>query len=140
MLGRMWESAQPLAMASEQKAQLQAWIKAPLTPQKIVLRSRICLLAHEGIGNRQIARQLDTSRPTVLLWRERFAASGVAGLEHEPPRKPSGLRLDEDLIKKIDLFVSNYNPKSKPFAWTANADSILQKIERLCKYISETRH
>lgn len=97
----MWESAQSLAMAPEQKTQLEAWIHAPLTPQKVVLRSRICLLAHEGIGNRQIARQLNTSRPTVLLWRERFAASGVAGLEHEPPRKPSAQRLDEELIKKI---------------------------------------
>lgn len=46
----------------------------------------------------------------------------------------------KDLIKKIDIFVSNYNPKSKPFAWTANADSILQKIERLCKTIDGTQH
>ena len=46
----------------------------------------------------------------------------------------------KDLIKKIDLFVSNYNPKSKPFAWTANADSILQKIERLCQAIAGTQH
>src|SRR5436190_5069329 len=101
MLGRMWDSAEPLGMAREQKCQLEAWIQAPLTPQKIVLRSRICLLAHEGLGNRQIARQLNTSRPTVLLWRERFAQSGVAALEHEPPRKASSQRLDEELIKKI---------------------------------------
>jgi len=97
----MWDSAQPLAMAPEQKTHLEAWVKAPSTPQKIVLRSRICLLAHQGIGNRQIARQLNTSRPTVLLWRERFAQSGVAGLEHEPPRQASSQRLDDDLIKKI---------------------------------------
>jgi transposase len=101
MLGRMWDSAQPLAMALEQKGQLESRVKAPTTPQKIVLRSRICLLAHEGIGNRQIARQLNTSRPTVLLWRERFAQSGVTGLEHEPPRKASSQRLDEAVIKKI---------------------------------------
>ena len=66
-------------MALEQKGQLESWVKAPTTPQKIVLRSRICLLAHEGIGNRQIARQLNTSRPTVLLWRGRFAQSGGVG-------------------------------------------------------------
>lgn len=46
----------------------------------------------------------------------------------------------KDLIKKIDRFVSNYNPKSKPFVWTATADSILQKIERLCKSIAGTQH
>jgi len=87
-----------LAMDPEQKAQLESWVRARATPQKIVLRSRICLLAHEGHGNRQIARQLSTSRPTVLLWRDRFAASGVAGLEHEPPRKASSQRLEDTLI------------------------------------------
>jgi transposase len=97
----MWESAQPLVMAAEQKAQLAAWVRAPATPQKIVLRSRICLLAHAGHGNRQIARQLQTSRPTVLLWRERFAQDGVAGLEHEPPRKASSQRLEAKVIKQI---------------------------------------
>lgn len=97
----MWDNAHPLAMTGEQKAHLEAWIRAPATPQKVVLRSRICLLAHEGKGNRQIARQLGTSRPTVLLWRGRFAAVGVPGLEHEPARKPSSQALDEALIKKI---------------------------------------
>jgi transposase len=97
----MWDSAQPLTMAPEQRDQLESWVKAPRTPQKIVLRSWICLLAHEGIGNRQIARRLNTSRPTVLLWRERFAQAGVAGLEHESPRKASRQRLDPTLIKKI---------------------------------------
>ncbi len=88
-------------MDPEQKAQLESWVRARSTPQKIVLRSRICLLAHAGHGNRQIARQLNTSRPTVLLWRDRFAASGVAGLEHEPPRQASSQRLEDSLIKKI---------------------------------------
>ena len=97
----MWDSAEPLAMDLEQKAQLESWVRARSTPQKIVLRSRICLLAHAGHGNRQIALQLNTSRPTVLLWRDRFAAAGVAGLEHEPPRKASSQRLEDGLIKKI---------------------------------------
>jgi transposase len=101
MLRGMWDSAPPLDMEPEQKAQLESWVRAPATPQKIVLRSRICLLAHAGHGNCQIARQLKTSRPTVLLWRERFAQSGVAGLEHEPSRKPSRQRLEDELIKKI---------------------------------------
>jgi transposase len=97
----MWESAQPLAMTAEQKAQLEAWVRAPATPQKIVLRSRICLLAQQGLGNREIARRLKTSRPTILLWRERFGSVGVAGLEHEPSRAPSSQRLDEALIQQI---------------------------------------
>jgi putative transposase len=46
----------------------------------------------------------------------------------------------KDLIASIQRFVDNYNPKAKPFAWTATADSILEKISRLCQAISGTRH
>src|SRR5712672_2847810 len=46
----------------------------------------------------------------------------------------------KDLITKIDNYVQQYNPKAKPFVWTATADSILKKIERLCQRISETQH
>lgn len=46
----------------------------------------------------------------------------------------------KDLIANIQRFVDNYNPKAKPFLWTATADSILEKISRLCQAISGTRH
>jgi len=46
----------------------------------------------------------------------------------------------KDLIAKIDQFVQHYNAQTRPFAWTATADSILEKIKRLCQYISETGH
>jgi len=43
-----------------------------------------------------------------------------------------------DLIAHIDRFVRDYNPKAKPFVWTATADSILEKIQRLCQVIYGT--
>jgi len=46
----------------------------------------------------------------------------------------------KDLIGNIERFVKNYNTKCKPFVWTATADSILEKITRLCKSISGTQH
>lgn len=45
-----------------------------------------------------------------------------------------------DLAAKIDRFVHTYNPKAHPFAWTATADSIFAKIERLCHAIAGTAH
>ena len=44
------------------------------------------------------------------------------------------------LVEKIDRFTNAYNPDARPFMWTATADSILQKIQRLCKAISGTEH
>ena len=45
-----------------------------------------------------------------------------------------------ELVNKIDLFVHNYNAKATPFMWTATAESILAKVQRLCSYISGTQH
>jgi putative transposase len=46
----------------------------------------------------------------------------------------------KELISKIQQFVEHYNTHARPFVWTATADSILEKIKRLCILISETRH
>jgi len=46
----------------------------------------------------------------------------------------------KDLVKAIAHFVTAYNARSAPFVWTATADSILQKIQRLCEVIAGTRH
>lgn len=45
-----------------------------------------------------------------------------------------------DLKRKINEFVGQYNQHPKPFMWTATTESILQKIERLCKGINGTAH
>ena len=46
----------------------------------------------------------------------------------------------KDLTQKIDRFVANYNQSCKPFSWTATADSILEKLARLCGRINGTGH
>lgn len=44
------------------------------------------------------------------------------------------------LIQAIQNFVNAYNKNSKPFAWTATAESIFMKLERLLSRISGTQH
>lgn len=46
----------------------------------------------------------------------------------------------KDLVATIDNFVNHYNKRSTPFVWTATADSILQKVKRLCEVIAGTPH
>jgi putative transposase len=46
----------------------------------------------------------------------------------------------KELVQKIDHFVAHYNQNCKPFNWTATADSILAKLNRLCERISGTGH
>jgi putative transposase len=46
----------------------------------------------------------------------------------------------KDLTAKSEQFVAEYNCNSHTFAWTATADSILEKVKRLCQIISGTKH
>jgi len=88
----MWAPTPPLEVSEEQLRTLRAWVAASTTPQRVVLRSRIVLLAQEGLANHAIARRLEISRPTVILWRKRFAQGGVKALAQDAPgrgRKPT---------------------------------------------------
>ena len=44
-----------------------------------------------------------------------------------------------DLKRQIKAFVDNCNQHPKPFKWTATVDSILAKLERICKVINGTQ-
>ena len=46
----------------------------------------------------------------------------------------------KELIARIEQFVAAYNKTKAPFSWTATADSILEKLQRLCSQISGTAH
>jgi len=97
----MWNPTQPLSMTSEQRMTLEAWVNARTSPQRIVLRSRICLLGADGVSNNAIAKRLGTSRPTVILWRNRFAKSGPAGISEDAPHGPSSRRTEAETVKLI---------------------------------------
>lgn len=76
----MWQAAQKLSLAKEQEDTLQRWVRGAKTPQGVVTRCRIVLLAAEGVSNNQVAQRLGVSRSTVILWRRRFMAAGPTGL------------------------------------------------------------
>jgi transposase len=76
----MWQTAPAITITPAQRRTLEAWVRARSTPQSIATRARIVLLAGEGVSNHEIARRTRVSRPTVLLWRSRFAAGGPSAL------------------------------------------------------------
>jgi putative transposase len=46
----------------------------------------------------------------------------------------------KELIAKIEQFLAAYNDTKAPFNWTATADSILEKLQRLCSQIFGKAH
>lgn len=111
----------------EQRKTLEAWIRAKTTPQRVVLRSRICRLAAEGKSNNAIAHEWGTSRPTVLLWRKRFEDAGPAGLSEDAPHGPSAQRLSALKVKAIVEATLHTTPEDATH-WSTRTMAVKQGI------------
>ncbi len=108
----MWEPARKLRATTQQLSQLDKWVGSPTTQQRTVVRSRIVLMAAEGMANHAIARQLGVSRPTVLLWRKRFEQEGPEGLGRDRPRGSGKPRLSLEKVKEIIEATLHTKPKA----------------------------
>ena len=97
----MFLPASALELDDNQRKRLKSLAASGKTPQKIALRVRIVLLAGEGRPNHAIAQALKTSRPTVLLWRDRFAKKGVPGLLQDGPRTGRKKALTAERIQSV---------------------------------------
>jgi transposase len=69
------------------------------------------LLAAEGVSHNAIAKRLETSRPTVLLWTNRFREQGTAGLSEDAPHGPSSRRFDVGKVRTIVEATLHTTPK-----------------------------
>jgi len=62
------------------------------------------------------------------------------GLITQQAIRRGSFRTVKDLVAHIESYIRHHNQHACPFKWTATADSILAKIERLSKLISGTAH
>jgi transposase len=60
------------------------------------------------------------------------------GLITQQAIRRGSFRNVRELVQKIDAYVTHYNLHRRAFVWTATADSILAKLQRLCKVINGT--
>ena len=85
----MIPDAVEVRLTPEERAVLEARLRAPTSEQRQVFRARVVLLAAEGRSTRSIAGELGTMPRTVSGWRGRFAREGLAGLEDRPHPGPA---------------------------------------------------
>ena len=71
-------------LTTKRRRKLEQIVRAATSPQRLVLRARIVLLAAGGAANAAIARQLGCSAATARTWRRRFAVRGIPGLFDRP--------------------------------------------------------
>jgi len=97
----VFKVATALSIDVSQKKRLEQLVGSHKALKKIRLRARIVLFASEGLPNHAIARRLDTSRPTVLLWRSRFKQFGVPGMMRDRHRSGRKRTLSAEKVNAV---------------------------------------
>jgi len=78
-----------IVLRDDEREQLEAWSRRRTSAQALAQRSRIVLLAAEGLKNTEIAERLGVDRHMATKWRARFAEHRLDGLVDEPrPGRP----------------------------------------------------
>jgi transposase len=76
--------AAALVVSDADREELARLTRSSAVGAGLVQRARIVLLASQGMSNTAIAAAVGASRPTVIGWRERYAARGLDGLLDRP--------------------------------------------------------
>ena len=94
-------TAAPIRLSSDERSVLATWAHGRRFPLRLVQRARIVQMAADGVLSQDIARELDISRPTVQLWRERFLSLRLEGLEKDAPRPGRIPSLPEKKVRAV---------------------------------------
>jgi transposase len=101
-------SAAALPVSADDQAVLRRWANATQAPATLVRRTKILLLAAEGVANSEIAERLEVSRPTVIAWRKRYAREGLTGglADRHRRGRPQSVRRD----RRAEILAASLSP------------------------------
>ena len=100
-----------IELSDRERAQLEAWTRRRTSAQALAQRSRIVLLAADGLKNTEIAERLEVNRAMAAKWRSRFAEHRLDGLTDEPrpgrPRTITDEEVDAVITKTLETTPKN---------------------------------
>ena len=116
-----------LQVTDKDRRLLGTWIRAGTTPQRVVRRARIVLLAASGCSRREIARQLGVSVYTVSLWRQRYLAGGPEALLRDAPGRGRKATVIDIAAARVRAMLESPPPSGR---WTIRALACATGISR----------
>ncbi|MCH7988898.1 MAG: helix-turn-helix domain-containing protein [Planctomycetes bacterium] len=107
-----------ITLTGDERRALEGLLSDESTPQRLVLRTRIILLAARGKSNQQIAARLNTDPHTVGRWRNRFRIDRLEGLKRKPATlNGSHISRHEEIARRI-LEKTTMDQPAKGSRWT----------------------
>lgn len=102
----------------EDRVELERRARSRTMPVRVVKRAQMILLCAEAVPLRQIAALVDISEHQVTMWRRRFLAEGLDGLQDRSrPGRPRRLGHDERM-KMAAIATSAKEPDDPIATWT----------------------
>lgn len=77
-----------IILTPTQRGELQAHLRRRNLPASVAVRMRIILMLDEGASYSEIKEKLDTTAPTISLWKRRYCEEGLVGLATFHPGQP----------------------------------------------------
>jgi len=121
----MPRTAPPLEIPPRDRRRLRAWTQSRNVPAGLAQRARIVLLAGHGYPNAEISERTGASRPTVILWRRRYAEAGLGALE-DRPRSGRPKRIDP-----LEIVIRTLEPPPERLGVTHWSSRLLAKELRI---------
>ena len=122
--------APPIVLSDEESATLEKWTHGRSVAVRLVQRAQVIQKAATGTQNKDIAQELGISRPTVQLWRERFIALRLAGLEKDAPRPGRIPEIPEAKILEVVQATLNTTPTNATH-WSTRSMAEAQGLSRM---------
>ena len=97
--------AAEITPTKKEREELTRLVKSKITSVRQAQRARIVLLSADGWQNKDIADELGVGRVQVSRWRNRYAGSGLAGIERDLPRGAPERKVD--VKKLVELTTQN---------------------------------
>ena len=122
--------ADSITLSPEERTTLETWSRGRSLPARLVQRARIIQMAADGALNQTIAEALGVSRPTVQLWRDRFLALRLPGLEKDAPRPGRIPKIPHAKVAAVVEATLHGTPPNATH-WSARSMAKAQRLSRM---------
>jgi transposase len=109
----------PLLLRDGDREILEGWCRSGTVESRLARRARIALLAADGCSNREIDGLVDMHYNQVAVWRNRYEALGLAGLEDEERSGRPCVYDHDDVLLLVKLVTEE--PPDGATRWTMDA-------------------
>ena len=119
-----------IVLTGEERRVLEERARKYTSPYYEVMRSKIVLLAAQGLENKQIGECLSAPRQIVSRWRKRFFYERLQGLEERPRRGRPRVSPPEIVVQVKALACELPQERGLPFSRLSHADIAAEAVAR----------